>query len=93
MQTKKKKQFSYKGKPLYRVGNTVYYGDLGEKYIMQFDITETKKINDLDAAANVKLKLVSNTSDAQVFRQSERPNLYSALDIGAWWLKTALAQN
>lgn len=91
---RKKKQFSYKGKPLYRVGNTLYYGDLNEKYIMQFDITETKKVKELDAAANVKLKLISNTgADVQVYRQSERQNLYQALDLGAWWLKTALVQN
>ncbi len=94
MQTKKKKMLGYKGKPLYRVGNTIYYGDLDEKYIMQYDITETKKINDFDAAQKVKIKLVGNTGDAsQIFRQSERDNLYTALDLGEWWLKTALAQN
>ncbi|MBP3361319.1 MAG: hypothetical protein J6N52_10725 [Clostridia bacterium] len=95
MQTKKKKQFTYKNKPLFRIGNTIYYGDPGEKYILKLEITETKKIKELDAASKVKIKLVGNTGEPgseTVFRQSERDNLYTALDIGEWWLQTALAQ-
>ena len=29
---------TYKGKPLVRKGNTVYYGDMSEKYIVRFEI-------------------------------------------------------
>ena len=93
MQTKKKKQFCYRGKPLYRIGNKLYYGDPGEKYMMELEITETKKVKDIETATNVKLRIIDNSGElgkGNVLRQSERPNLYSALDIGEWWLKTAL---
>ncbi len=95
MQTKKKKQFTFREKPLFRSGNTLYYGDPGEKYLLQLDILETKDIKDIKSATKVKIKLISNTGDlssSQVFRESEREDVYTALDIGQWWLKTALSQ-
>ncbi len=95
MQNKKKKLLMYKDKPLIRVGNTIFYGDLGEKYILQLDIIETKNVKDIESATKVVLKLVDNSGElgsGQVFRQSEREDLYSALDIGEWWLQNALSQ-
>ncbi len=95
MEKKKKKQFTFRDKPLFRSGNSLYYGELGEKYMLQLDIIETKKVKDLETATKVKIKLIANTGDletAQVFRESEREDIYTALDIGQWWLKTALAQ-
>lgn len=95
MQAKKKKQFMYRGKPLYRIGNDIYYGDMGEKYIMKLEIKETNTIKDIENTTKVKLKLMDNSGElgsGNVFRESERPNLYSALDISEWWLKTALNQ-
>lgn len=94
MQTKKKKQLTFREKPLFRSGNTLYYGDPGERYILQLDITQTKTVNDIQCATKVKLKVISNTGDlenAQVFRESEKEDIYTALDIGSWWLKMALS--
>ena len=95
MQTKKKKQFSYRGKPVYRLGNTIYYGDFSEKYIAKFDILETKTVGDFETATNVRINIIENSGElgtGTVLRKSERPNLYSALDTGEWWLKMALNQ-
>jgi len=95
MQAKKKKQFMYRGKPIYRIGNTIYYGDLSEKYIMKLDILETKTVKDIEAATNVRINIIENTGDlgsGTVVRKSDRPDLYTALDTGEWWLKMALNQ-
>ncbi|MBQ7974150.1 MAG: hypothetical protein IJ300_00465 [Clostridia bacterium] len=95
MEKKKKKQFTFREKPLFRSGNTLYYGEPGEKYMLQLDIIETKKVKDIESATKVKIKLIANTGNLdspQVFRESERDDIYTALDIGQWWLKTALAQ-
>jgi hypothetical protein len=90
---KKKKPLMYKGKPVFRCGNRIYYGNLEDKYILVLDVLETKKCNDLEAATKVKLQLMDNQAElgqGQVYRKSERENLYKAFDLGAWWLQEAL---
>ena len=92
MQAKKKKILTYKDKPLLRVGNTIFYGNLGDKYLLELEISDTTPLQDITAATKVVIKLVSNTEERQVFRKSERENLYTALDIGEWWLHEALSK-
>ena len=91
---KKKKLLTYKGKPLIRCGNRIYYGNLEDKYILALDIAETKKIKGADFASKVKIQLMDNTGElgkGQVYRKAERDNLYKAIDIGEWWLQDALS--
>lgn len=90
---KKKKLLTYKGKPLLKCGERVFYGYLDDKYILVLEIKDSVKMNDVDLSKKVVIKLMENTDDlgeGTVFRQGERPNLYEALDIGEWWLKQAL---
>ncbi len=35
---------TYKGKPLVRCGNTIYYGDMKDPYVIKMDIKSTKKL-------------------------------------------------
>ena len=37
----------YKGHPLRRAGNLIYYGSMADKYIIMMQILETKKEQDL----------------------------------------------
>lgn len=95
MAVKKKKFLTYNGKPIVRCGNRIYYGNLEDKLILVLDITETKKVNDMDVATSVLVQVMDNTGElgkGQVFRKATRDNLYKALDIGEWWLKDALKQ-
>jgi hypothetical protein len=90
---KKKKGLMYKGKPLMRCGDRIFYGNLEDKYILVLDITETKDVKDIKSATKVKIKLMDNTGElgnGQVYRKAERENLYKAIDIGEWWLQDAL---
>jgi len=90
---KKKKLLTYKGKPLLRCGNRVYYGNLEDKYILVLDISESENVNGLDISKKVKISVMDNTGElgnGQVFRRGERANLYEALDLGEWWLKQAV---
>lgn len=90
---KKKKFLTYKGKPLIRCGERVYYGNLEDKYILALDITESKDVSGVKVSEKVKIQLMDNTGEfgkGQVYRKAERDNLYKALDIGEWWLKDAL---
>ena len=90
---KKKKPLIYKGKPLTRCGDRIYYGNLEDKYILALDIVESKDNKDIKVATKVKIQLMDNTGEfgkGQVYRKAERENLYKAIDIGEWWLQDAL---
>ena len=92
---KKKKALTYNGKPIYRCGNRIFYGNLEDKLILVLDIMETRQIKDLDVATKVLVQVMDNTGElgkGQVFRKTERDDLYKALDTGEWWLKQALTQ-
>ena len=93
---KKKKELTYKGKPIYRRGNTIYYGDLSERLILVLEILETEKKGDLEVTKKVKFHIQDNTGDelgkGMNYRSGERENLYKAFDIGSWWLQDALDQ-
>ena len=90
---RKKKLLTYKGKPLLRCGDRIFYGYLDDKYILVLDVKETGKVKDVEVSKKVVMKIMENTVDigeGTVYRQGVRPNLYEALDIGEWWLKLAL---
>ena len=83
---KKKKGLMYKGKPLLRCGNRIYYGNLEDKLILALDIVESSKKQDVD----VSMDNTGELGKGQVYRKCERENLYKAIDIGEWWLQDAM---
>ncbi len=90
---KKKKLLMYKGKPLIRCGDRIYYGNLEDKCILALDIVESKDRKGAKETTKVKVQVMDNTGEfgkGQIYRKGERENLYMALDIGEWWLKDAL---
>ncbi len=90
---KKKKILTYKGKPLLKCGERIYYGNLDDKLILVLDIVESVDKDDIKTSSKVKIQLMDNTGElgeGQVYRKAERDNLYKALDIGEWWLQDAI---
>lgn len=87
---------NYKGRPLVRKGNTVYYGNMDEKYVIQLDILDSEKDGDITTAKNIRIQLLdTDTSlDAKkrVIKKSEKVGLYNAMDIGSIWLERALSE-
>lgn len=85
--------FEFKSRPLIRKGNTIYYGDMNGKYVVQMEIVETKKVKDLDVASKVGLMMVETgskiTGSQKIVKISEKNGLYPALDIAEAWLKRA----
>ena len=51
------KPLEYKGHPLQRAGNIVYYGSMTDKYVIMLQIMDTKKVKDLDVATKVSVQL------------------------------------
>ena len=85
----------YKGYPLRRKDNLIYYGSMSDKYIAMLQVTETKKVKDLDVATRVSVQLQltdpSVKSRDRVVKKGEKNGLYTALDFGCVWLERALA--
>ena len=85
----------YKGHPLRRKGNLIYYGSMADKYIIIFQILSTKKVQDLDVANRVLVQLQLTDPDLKsrdrVVKKSEKDSLYAAMDVGCIWLERALA--
>lgn len=85
----------YKGRPLMRKDNLVYYGSMADSHIVMLQILETKKLGDLDIATKVAVQLQltdpSVGSRARIVKKSERDGFYTALDLGCIWLERALA--
>lgn len=85
----------YKGHPLRRVGNMIYYGSMADPYIILMQVRETKKVQDLEVATKVSLELQRTApnlkSRDRIVKKSEKDSLYSALDFGGVWLARALS--
>lgn len=90
------KTLEYKGHPLQRAGNIVYYGSMADKYIIMLQILETKKVKDLDVATKVSIQLQLTDpnlkSRDRVVKKSEKTGFWEAMDVATVWLERALAQ-
>jgi arginyl-tRNA synthetase len=86
----------YKGHPLRRKDNLIYFGSMADKYIIMLQILETKKNKDLDVASKVSVQLQLTDPDIKsrdrVVKKTEKDSLYTAMDVAAIWLERALAQ-
>ncbi|HIQ69470.1 MAG TPA: hypothetical protein IAA67_03965 [Candidatus Avoscillospira stercorigallinarum] len=90
-----KELLSYKGRPLVRKDNTIYYGSMADKYIVMLQVLETKKEHDLDLATRVLVQLQLTDPNVRtkdrVVKKSEKDGFYTALDVGCVWLERALS--
>ena len=86
---------TYKGHPLRRKDSLIYYGSMADKYIVMFQILDTKKEQDLNVATRVSVQLQLTDPDLRsrdrVVKKSEKDSLYAAMDVGTIWLERALA--
>ncbi len=89
------KVLTYKGRPLMRKDNMIYYGSMADSHIIMLQILETKQVNGQDVASRVSVQLQLTDPAAKsrdrVVKKSEKAGLYTALDVGCVWLERALA--
>ena len=74
---------SYKGHPLRRKENLIYYGSMADKYIIMLQVMETKKVDDLDVATKVAVQLQLTDPDLKsrdrVVKKTEKDSLYAQM--------------
>lgn len=97
MSEKQKSPFpTYRGKPLVRSGDTIYYGNMTDKYVIKIDIKTKKTVEDMEVADKCIVQLMLTDpeirSRKQIVKTSEKNGLYLALDIADAWLTRALTE-
>ena len=97
----KKKAFpKFKGKPLVRCGDLLYYGDMRENYVVRMQVRSKKKVTaeadgkELTVADKVFIQLM-NTDPAvspqkAIEKTDEQAGLFAAIDTADGWLQQAL---
>ena len=82
------KVLEYKGKPLVRQDDDLYYGSMSDKYIL-FMMVMDYKDEDEKVPGKILLQIISTNDDKQILKQGSANGLYEALDLGGAWLERA----
>jgi len=89
------KILTYKGHPLMRKDNLIYYGSMADSHIIMLQVLEAKQQGAVDIAARVSVQWQVTEPAAKsrdrIVKKSEKNGLYTALDVGCVWLERALA--
>ena len=88
--------FTYKGRPLVRCGDEMYYGNMEEPYVIRLQIKSKKEVNGEEIADKVAIQLLATdpylSPRKQLVKSSEKKGLYLAMDIADIWLERALSK-
>ena len=88
--------YMYRDKPLLRQGNTIYYGDMGDKFIIFMQILSNKTIKDekgedLEIPDVIMVQLISTDTSKPInertTKQIVKKGLLDAMDVGITWLE------
>ena len=93
---KKASEFStYKGRPLVRCGDEIYYGNMEEPYVIRMQIKSKKEVGGEEIADKVTVQLMATdpylSPRRALIKSSEKKGLFLAMDIADIWLGRALA--
>lgn len=95
MASNKEFPLTYRGRPLRRKDNLIYYGSMADKYIIMMQVLDTTPVDDLSLATKVAIQLQLTDPDLKsrdrVVKKSEKDSLYAAMDVASVWLERALA--
>ena len=85
---------TYKGLPLVRNNNELYYGDPSKEYIVYLNVVSTKQVGGQEVADKVQVALISTDTNLdfmqRIKKQGVKTGLYDALDVGGVWLQSTL---
>ena len=85
----------YRGHPLRRVENLIYYGSMADKYIVMMQVLDTTPLKDITLAKRVSIQLqltdATLRSRDRVVRSTEKSSLGEAMEFASIWLERALS--
>ncbi len=90
MENNENKYLCYKGRPLVRSGNEIYYGNMTDKYIIFIKEISSKKVNDVDVGTKFEIQLLFTDPDikgrGKIHQTSEKSSFAEALELSEAWL-------
>ncbi|MFR3785985.1 hypothetical protein [Agathobaculum desmolans] len=93
--TKKKELLEYKGHPLMRKENIIYYGSMSDSHIIMMQILESDQINGMPVAKRISVQLQQTNPNVRIkeriVKKTEKSSLWAAMDIASIWLNRALS--
>ena len=85
----------YRGHPLRRVDNLIYYGSMAEKYIIMMQVLDAEALDDIKLSKKVSIQLQLTDpnlrSRDRVVRSTEKGSLAEAMEFASIWLERALS--
>lgn len=82
--------FTYKKRPLVRSKDTLYYGHMGDPYVVMMQIKTKKTVNGTEVSDLISMQMISTdvtvTPDKMVIKRAEKQGMYQALDVASAWL-------
>ena len=85
----------YRGHPLRRVDNLIYYGSMADKYIVMLQVLDAEELKDikLSKKVSIQLQLTDATlrSRDRVVRSTEKGSMSEAMEFASIWLERALS--
>ena len=92
--SKKNDLLEYKGHPLMRKDNIIYYGSMSDSHIIMMQILDSADMKDLPVATRVSVQLQQTGANVRnkdrIVKKTEKNSLWSAMDIASIWLDRAL---
>ena len=76
----------YRGHPLRRVDNLIYYGSMADKYIVMMQVLDTTRVS-----IQLQMTDASLRSRDRVVRSTEKGSLGEAMEFASIWLERALS--
>lgn len=96
MENVNEKFLCYKGKPLVRNKNTIYYGSMLDDYVVMLQIHDTTEVDGQELPNNITVQLMRTGKDVKpqdiIVKKSDKTGFYNALEIADIWLTRALAE-
>lgn len=86
----------FKGRPLVRCDNTIYYGDMADKYVAMLQIMSDEEFKGEKLPNKISVQIWSTDDELRprdrIIKKTEKANLFDALNIASIWLERQLAE-
>lgn len=83
-------ELTYKGYPLVRSGNEIYYGNMSDKFVTHLKITSAKKVGGTNIPTEVEIEMLYTDPDIKgknkLHKESKKNSISAALELANAWL-------